>query len=194
MLRDLSKYYGKDKSFNDAELFDKITEITKFPEIRQFFAKYIEGKEPLPVAETLKSVGIDYIKERKKREKTLGFSVYNLGINPETKGIFIIDEDGIDEFGRKLAFKTGDELVSLNGKALDLANFRNVRTEFMANAKEGDEMNYIVLRKEGEKKVETKLSGKVFIPEVVEKNLLTPMENLTEAQTNLQRAWLVPSN
>jgi predicted metalloprotease with PDZ domain len=194
MLRDLSKYYGKDKSFNDVELFDKITEITKFPEIRQFFAKYVEGKEPLPIVETLKSVGIDYVKERKKREKTLGFSVYNLGINPETKGIFIIDEDGIDEFGKKLGFKTGDELVSLNGKALDLANFRNVRTEFMANAKEGDEMNYIVLRKEGEKKVETKLSGKVFIPEVVEKNLLTPMENLTEAQINLQRAWLVPSN
>ena len=192
LMRDLSKYYGKDKSFNDAELFDKITEITKFPEIRQFFTKYVEGKEPLPIAETLKSVGIDYVKERKKREKTLGYSVYNLGINPETKGIFIIDEDGIDEFGKKLGFKVGDELVSMNGKALDLANFRNVRTEFMASGKEGDEINYVVLRKDGDKKVETKLTGKLMIPEVVEKNILSPMENPTEAQINLQRAWLVP--
>lgn len=194
LMRDLSKYYGKDKSFNDDELFDKITEVTKFPEIRQFFAKYVEGKEPLPIVETLKSVGIDYIKDRKKKEKTLGFSIYNLGINPETKGVFIIDEDGIDEFGRKLGFKAGDEFVSLNGNALDLANFRNVRSEFMANAKEGDEMNYVVLRKEGEKKVETKLSGKLFIAEVTEKNLLLPLENPTEEQINLQRAWLVPSN
>jgi predicted metalloprotease with PDZ domain len=192
LMRDLSKYYGKDKSFNDAELFDKITEITKFPEIRQFFTKYVEGKEPLPVAEALKSVGIDYIKERKKREKTLGFSVYNLGINPETKGIFIIDEDGIDEFGKQLGFKAGDELVSLNGKKLDIQTFRIERGEFNANAKEGDEVNYIVLRKDGDKKVETKLSGKVIIPEVKEKNILTPMENPTEAQINLQRAWLVP--
>jgi len=194
LMRDLSKYYGKDKSFNDAELFDKITEVTKYPEIRQFFAKYVEGKEPLPIQETLKSVGIDYTKSRKKKEKTLGFSVYNLGISPETKGIFIIDEDGIDEFGKKLGFKAGDELVSMNGNKLDLANFRNVRSEFNANAKDGDEINYIVLRKEGEKKVETKLSGKLFIPEVVEKNILAPAEAPTDEQNSLQRAWLVPIN
>jgi hypothetical protein len=62
----------------------------------------------------------------------------------------------------------------------------------MANAKEGDEVNYVVIRKDGDKKTEVKLSGKVMIPEVVEKNILLPMENPTEAQINLQRAWLVP--
>ncbi len=193
LMRDLSKYYGKEKSFNDNELFDKITEVSKFPEIRQFFAKYVEGKEPLPIQETLKSVGIDYLKSRKKKEKTLGYSVYNLGINPESKGIFIIDEDGIDEFGKKLGFKAGDELVSLNGKKLDLTTFRTERSEYMANAKEGDEVNYVVLRKDGDKKVETKLSGKLFIPEVEEKNILSPMENPSDEQLKLQQAWLVPS-
>jgi predicted metalloprotease with PDZ domain len=193
LMRDLSKYYGKEKSFNDEELFDKIAEVTKLPEIRQFFAKYVEGKEPLPIQETLKSVGIDYLKSRKKKEKTLGFSVYNLGINPETKGIFIIDEDGVDELGKKLGFKAGDELVTLNGQKLDLTTFRTTRSEFMANAKEGDEMNYVVMRKDGDKKVETKLSGKLFIPEVEEKNILTPIDNPTEEQIKLQTAWLVPS-
>jgi predicted metalloprotease with PDZ domain len=193
LMRDLSKYYGNEKSFNDNELFDKITEVTKYPEMRQFFAKYVEGKEPLPIQETLKSVGIDYMKSRKKKEKTLGFSVYNLGINPESKGIFIIDEDGIDELGKKLGFKAGDELVSLNGKKLDLQTFRVERSEYMANAKDGDEVNYVVLRKDGDKKVETKLSGKLFIPEVEEKNILSPMENPSEEQLKLQQAWLVPS-
>ena len=193
LMRDLSKYYGKEKSFNDNELFDKITEVTKFPEIRQFFAKYVEGKEPLPIQETLKSVGIDYLKSRKKKEKTLGYSVYNLGINPESKSIFIIDEDGIDEFGKKLGFKAGDELVSLNGKKLDLQSFRVERSEYMTNAKDGDEVNYVVLRKDGDKKVETKLSGKLFIPEVEEKNILSPMETPSEEQLKLQQAWLVPS-
>jgi hypothetical protein len=50
------------------------------------------------------------------------------------------------------------------------------------------------LRKEGEKKVETKLSGKLFIPEVVEKNILAPAEAPTDEQNSLQRAWLVPIN
>jgi predicted metalloprotease with PDZ domain len=192
-MRDLSKYYGKEKSFNDEELFDKITEVTKFPEIRQFFAKYVEGKEPLPIQETLKSVGIDYLKSRKKKEKTLGFSVYNLGISPETKGVFIIDEDGIDELGKKLGLKAGDEFVSLNGQKLDLTSFRTTRSEFMANAKEGDDVNYVVLRKEGDKKVEVKLTSKLFIPEVEEKNILSAAENPTEEQQILQKAWLVPS-
>ena len=193
LMRDLSKYYGKEKSFNDDELFDKITEVTKFPEIRQFFAKYVEGKEPLPIQETLKSVGIDYLKSRKKKEKTLGFSVYNLGINPESKNIFIIDEDGIDEFGKKLGFQAGDELVSLNGKKLDLSTFRAERGEYMSNAIDGDEVNYVVLRKDGDKKIEMKLSGKLFIPEVEEKNILSPVENPSEEQLKLQQAWLVPS-
>ena len=193
LMRDLSKYYGKEKSFNDNELFDKITEVTKFPEIRQFFAKYVEGKEPLPIEETLKSVGIDYLKSRKKKEKTLGYSVYNLGINPESKGVFIIDEDGIDEFGKKLGFKAGDELVSLNGKKIDLTTFRTERSEYMTNAKDGDEVNYVVLRKEGDKKVEVKLSGKLFVPEVEEKNILSPTENPSEEQVKLQQAWLVPA-
>jgi predicted metalloprotease with PDZ domain len=193
LMRDLSKYYGKEKSFNDNELFDKITEVSKFPEIRQFFAKYVEGKEPLPIQETLKSVGIDYLKSRKKKEKTLGFSVYNLGINPESKAIFIIDEDGIDEFGKQLGLKAGDELVSLNGQKLGLETFRATRSEFMISAKEGDAINYVILRKEGDKRVETKLSGKLFIPEVEEKNILSPMESMSEEQLKLQQAWLVPS-
>ena len=193
LMSDLSKYYGKDKSFNDNELVDKITEVTKFPEIRQFFAKYVEGKEPLPIEETLKSVGIDYLKSRIKKEKTLGFSIYNLGINPESKGIFIIDEDGIDAFGKKLGFKSGDELVSLNGKKLDLTTFRTERSEFMANAKEDEVINYVILRKDGEKKVEVKLSGKLFIPEVEEKNILSPVQNPSEEQLKLQQAWLVPA-
>ena len=123
----------------------------------------------------------------------MGYSVYNLGINPESKGIFIIDEDGIDEFGKKLGFKAGDELVSLNGKKIDLTTFRTERSEYMTNAKDGDEVSYVVLRKEGDKKVEVKLSGKLFVPEVEEKNILSPTENPSEEQLKLQQAWLVPA-
>lgn len=138
-------------------------------------------------------MGLISQKTNKKLEKTLGFSVYNLGINPETKGIFIIDEDGIkDAFGAKIGFKAGDELVSLNGKALGLETFRATRSDFINNSKEGDNVDFVVLRKDGDKKVETKLSAKIFIPEVAEKNPSSPMENPTDAQAALRRAWLVP--
>jgi predicted metalloprotease with PDZ domain len=193
LMQDLSKYYGKEKSFDDAELFDKIAEVSKFPEIRQFFANYVEGKQPLPIQEILNSVGIDYQKNFKKREKTLGFSVYNLGINPETKGVFIIEDDGIDAFGKQIGFKAGDELVSLNGQKLDLENFRLTRGNFLEKSKEGEEQVFIIIRKENDKKVEVRLTGKLFIPEVIEKDVLTIMETPTDEQKALLKAWLVPT-
>ncbi len=192
LMRDLSKYYGKDKSFQDAELFDKITEITKFPEIRTFFKRYVEGNEPLPLEEILKSVGVEYQKSIKIKEKTIGVSLFHLGINPETNKVFIIDEDGIDEFGKKLGYKAGDEFVSLNGKPLDLSSFRATRSDFMQNTKENDTIEALVIRKEGDKRVEVKLSAALFIPEITEKNLLKLAEAPTEAQLNLQKAWLRP--
>lgn len=194
LMRDLSKYYGKEKSFNDAELFDKIAEITKSPAIRQFFAKYVEGKEPLPLTEIFNSVGLEFQKSVQVREKSIGVSVYNLGINPDTKGIFIVDDEGIDAFGRKLGYKAGDEFVSLNGKPLDLNSFRATRLDFMQNTKENDNIEVIVLRKDGDKKVETKLSAALFIPEITEKNLLKPVAVPTDTQINLLKAWLSPEN
>jgi predicted metalloprotease with PDZ domain len=48
LMQDLAKTYGKGKPFKDDELFDKITELT-YPEIRTFFARYVEGNERLPL-------------------------------------------------------------------------------------------------------------------------------------------------
>jgi glutathione peroxidase len=42
LMQDLSKTYGKEQSFKDDELFDKITSLT-FPEIRQFFAEICQN-------------------------------------------------------------------------------------------------------------------------------------------------------
>lgn len=58
MMRDLSARYGKNKPFKDDELFDVITAMT-FPEIRLFFRDYVEGAQPLPLAEYLAKAGIE---------------------------------------------------------------------------------------------------------------------------------------
>lgn len=194
LMRDLSKYFGKDKSFKDDELFDKIAEVSKLPEIRTFFTKYVEGNEPLPLEETFKSVGIEFKKDIKVKAITFGVSRDNLGVNPDTKRIFLVNNNGINAFGKALGLQAADELVSLNGESLELSNFRNAVSKFLENAKEGDEVNMVVMRKEGgsETKVEKKLSTKLFIPEIDQKNVLAPVENPTDAQKALQKAWLSP--
>ncbi len=59
LVLDLAKKYGRDKPFNDDELFDEIHEITGHPEVREFIARYIEGEEELPLEEALQYVGLD---------------------------------------------------------------------------------------------------------------------------------------
>ncbi len=63
LMRDLSRRYGPDKPFKDAELFDVITSMT-FPEIRTFFRDYVEGSEPLPLEQFLSKAGVRFDAKR----------------------------------------------------------------------------------------------------------------------------------
>ncbi len=52
------KKYGKDKPFNDDDLFDDIYEITGYPEVRAFIERHVEGTHELPLREKLQQVGL----------------------------------------------------------------------------------------------------------------------------------------
>ena len=73
LVADLGQKFGKNKAFQDDELFDVIAQIT-FPEIRDFFKRYVEGPEALPLKEMLEATGINYIPEREDTRLTLGLS------------------------------------------------------------------------------------------------------------------------
>lgn len=60
LITDLMKEYGPDKPFKDSELFGEIARISHQPELRNFFKRYVEGTEPLPLAETFRKVGMIY--------------------------------------------------------------------------------------------------------------------------------------
>jgi predicted metalloprotease with PDZ domain len=59
LVVDLMKKYGKDKPFNDNDLFNDIVEITAYPEIKTFIEKHIKGTDELPLKETLQQVGLN---------------------------------------------------------------------------------------------------------------------------------------
>ncbi len=58
LVMDLIDRYGIHKSFDDEKLFDEIVELTGFPELSDFFKKYIIGTEKLPLVNTLEKVGL----------------------------------------------------------------------------------------------------------------------------------------
>lgn len=60
LKHDLGIKYGKDKYFNDDELFDVITSLT-FPEVKQFFADYVEGDKSIPYETFFGYAGVDIV-------------------------------------------------------------------------------------------------------------------------------------
>ena len=59
VLLQLMERYGKTEPFDDATLHQALVDMT-FPEIADFFQRYIVNAEPLPIAEYYAKLGIQY--------------------------------------------------------------------------------------------------------------------------------------
>jgi len=190
LMQDLSKTYGKTVSFKDDELFDKITTLT-YPEIRQFFATYVEGKEPLPLTDILQSVGIEYTAEATVKQASLGGIA--IGFNQSTNRLKVANIDKVNDFGKAMGYKANDELVSINGQAMEMMSIQAIMNEYSANTKEGETVTVEVARKSAEGKEEIiKLSAPAILVETKQKNVLRLTENPTAEQLKLRNFWLKP--
>ncbi len=188
LMADLSKLYGKDKAFKDDELFDQITKMT-YPEIRPFFARYVEGNEPLPLQEVFAKTGFSYQDKAMIKDITLGN--LRLGYNKDTERL-TIDTSEMNEFGKMMGYQNKDEVISFN-TAKTAQEVYQALQNFKSTAKEGDPLNIVVARKDAQgKETQVKLSGKVKAVEAEQRHVFKPMENPSPEQLALRDAWLKP--
>lgn len=66
LILELADRYGKDRPFPEDRLFEVITGMT-YPEIRDFFDRYVKSAEPLPIAEYYAKLGIRYVRGERPR-------------------------------------------------------------------------------------------------------------------------------
>jgi len=59
---ELIERFGVQRPFDDASFHDVFVEAT-YPEIRDFFASYVSGREPLPFVEYFELLGIEYVQK-----------------------------------------------------------------------------------------------------------------------------------
>ena len=188
LMADLSKSYGKDRAFKDDELFDKITSLT-FPEIRDFFSNYVEGTRPLPLEEYFAKVGITYQKEGYARRQTLGR--FTLGYDPKSQRLVVADTENMNEFGKKMGFRKGDQLLSINGKDLNPETAGEVLESEVRKAPEGSRITVLVNRPSAKGKMQqVKLKGKLMKTMERTENQLTLNPAATPQQKQLRQAWL----
>lgn len=187
LLHDLSKKYGADRSFVDEELFDEITAMT-YPEIREFFRLYVEGPNRIPYKEFLSLVGMDYGGGQKEKELSLGSNDINFDM--KTKRIFV-ETDNIDAFGKSIGLQKGDQFTKINNQNLDMGKIQSIIQNLMSTAKEGDNIEIEVARKDsdGNEKLVT-LKGKVLKVDGESKTEVKVGKNPTDEQLRLRKAWM----
>ncbi len=188
LMKDLSKQYGKNKSFKDDDLFNDIEKLT-FKEVRTFLDTYVAGNKPLPYKDIFAMVGLNYIDKRVEEQITLGG--ISVGFNAETNRLVVVNISRLDDFGKKLGFKEGDEIVTFNNRKLTKDNIRDVLGGYMKNAKEGDKLEIDVFRKDkkGNEEIKT-LKAKVKPVKVTEYDILEVNDKATEQQVLTRKEWL----
>lgn len=196
LLLDLSKKFGKSKSFKDDELFAEITKMT-YPEIGDFFTKYVKGTEPLPFVQAFDWAGVTFIPEEKFTDLSIGISNADINVmQHENKPyLYISSVDHLNEMGKALGFQQGDILVKMNGQTLpDLGpTFGEFLVQQRESMEEGKPLSYGVLRKDaaGElKEVELKANARKI--ELSRKYILKFNENATSEQLIVRNSWLKP--
>ncbi|WP_192821421.1 peptidase M61 [Rufibacter sp. LB8] len=188
LMADLSKTYGKDQSFKDEELFDKITALT-YPEIREFFRLYVEGATPLPYQEIFSKVGVTYAPTGVQRRLSLGRPT--LGYDQASGHIMVASVENVTAFGKQLGYQAGDQLWQINGEDITLQNATDLITKHVLNGQEGSDLTLVVGRKDASGTVKPKVLKTKLVPsEEYVAHVLNPDPNATEAQKALQQAWL----
>jgi predicted metalloprotease with PDZ domain len=144
MIKDLSAKYGKDKPFNDDELFDVITSMT-FPEVRTFFANYVEGNKRLPLNEIFGLAGVEY--QPKKQVKDISFGSITVSLDHASDKVKVVSLGDADDFGKEMGYEEGDIINKIYNFQIGAKNFNYFVQMMMDNyVKEGDELVVEVLR------------------------------------------------
>jgi len=185
LLRQLAKKYGKDLAFKDDQLFEEIVALTT-PEIGIFFNKHVIGDEPLPMADCLSWVGIISGKNVIKEVNTLGKVGFSLS---ENNALMISDISEMNDFGKALGFKVGDELVSLNKMSMSMENFSDTMIKFQ-ELKAGKKVKIEVNRMVDGKSKTIELQGKVQKVKTETSGEISFDPNANSKQLELFKQWI----
>ena len=189
LMKDLATKYGKNKSFNDADLFNDIEKFT-YPEVGAFLRKHVGGTTPLPMKDILGRVGIEFLNENVIYEFTMGNP--DLNYNETTKRLFVESAKDLDEFGKALGFKKGDELFKLNGTEIKIEKVKEIIGNYYSSLKEGDKVSIEIYRpkmRKGKYKLKT-LTATARKIKIVRKNNVSLAQDVSEKQKATLKNWV----
>jgi len=178
VINELSHKYGPKKPFNEKTFFGDFTAMT-YPEIADFFNRYVKGTEPLPLKEYYEKIGINYVKEGGYDSSQISLGI-QVGFDGENFIIAKVD----DESPYSDILKAGDIIDKVDGEKLSMANVQKIFSQISKTHKIGDKIEMTVLRDDEPIDLELTL--------IARKNnhIFSVNENATEKEIELRNAWM----
>jgi predicted metalloprotease with PDZ domain len=178
VINELSEKYGTDKPFGEDTFFNEFTKMT-FPEIKDFFDKYIKGIESLPVENYFGKIGINYRAKGEYDSSSISLGV-SIGFDGTNFIIAKVDEDSPNNNLLML----GDIIQKIEGENITMQNIQETINRVKNENKVGDKILLTVLR-EGEPQ-----NLNLTLIANREKHIFSIDENADEEEINLRNAWL----
>ncbi len=134
---ELMQKYGQSKPFDEANFYDVIVGMT-YPEVKDFFSKYIIGSEPLPYKEIYAKIGVLY------EEEFLDPIKGQIGLNIDLleSGFNILK---CSKEATEIGFKEGDIIKSVNGQIVNEEKTANI-FNMLGSIKSGESYSISLLR------------------------------------------------
>ncbi|WP_242916949.1 PDZ domain-containing protein [Pontibacter liquoris] len=179
VINELSKEYGPKKAFPENDFFNIFTAKT-YPEIGDFFDRYVKNAEPLPIADYYSKLGITYLPVVKTNEQK-PFLGYDFTVTPEGAIVFVEVADELAKAG----LHNQDQLIAKDGVPVTLQNAQEELMKLVA-AKPGNKITYTVLRNG----VKQQVSTTVLQRDAVQKHVFELNPQATPEQLALRNSWL----
>lgn len=183
LMKDLGKKYGKDKPFNDEELIPVIVDLT-YPEIQEFFDKYLSGSTPIPYDQFFQKVGLRMAEGQVPVDFFLkGQTEPYITLDPQGK-IVVRRDIELNSFFKEVGLQPGDVIKSINGTLYSAQNVYDLILDSQ-NWKQGDDIR-IVVGRDGKEII---LDSKVVKP-MAKGVKLVEIPSASSSQIELRHAWL----
>jgi len=188
MIRKLSQRFGENKPFKDDKLIDELVTVTGYPQVKDFYNKYIAGNQPTPYAEYLNMVGVTVNKQEIPPIFWFIKDPNLTGYNEKNKTLVFDETAALSTFSKNIGLKSTDEILALDGKSIDIQKMQDF-IGYAKSIKDGQEVTVTLLRNNGGKSEKMTLKGKAVLDKMSIETLQYKA-NPTPAEQKLQNQWL----
>ncbi|MCX6217037.1 peptidase [Spirosoma sp.] len=177
VINELATTYGPNQAFPEKEFFTIFTQKT-YPEIADFFNRYVKATDPLPFSDYYGKLGITYMPSVNTGQKA---PYMGMGAGfVDNKFLLTSLSDSL----RKAGLQEKDEWVAYNGQPVTLETFSDIQHE-LKKQKVGDVYELTVRRNGQELKVKSTVQEKKLVQKY--KFQLNPQA--TPQQVQLRETW-----